>query len=227
MMFGGDDALKKIEVLSGGEKSRVLLGKILIKPCHLLLLDEPTNHLDMESCEGLIDAVNEFNGSVIMVTHNEELLHNIAERLIIFDRGQAFVFEGTYKDFLESRGWEDESGDIKAKGGKKEKIYTREELKKIRANLIQEKSKVLKPLEESVAKIEKEIVRKEKEMQINTDKMVEASISQDIAFLAEGPKTDKLLKSELEKLYSDLAVITQEFEEKSEIFRLKMMEIEK
>jgi len=227
MMFGGDDALKKIEVLSGGEKSRVLLGKILVKPCHLLLLDEPTNHLDMESCESLIDAVNEFNGSVIMVTHNEELLHNIAERLIVFDRGKASVFEGTYKDFLESRGWEDESGDIKTKNAKKEKVYTREELKKIRANLIQEKSKVLKPLEDGIAKLEKEIVQKEKEMQINTEKMIEASISQDIAFMAEGPKTDKLLKSELEKLYTDLAFMTQEFEEKSEIFKLKMMEIEK
>ncbi|MDR0723629.1 MAG: ATP-binding cassette domain-containing protein [Endomicrobium sp.] len=105
MMFSGDDALKKIEILSGGEKSRVLLGKILSNPCHLLLMDEPTNHLDIESCESLIEAINEFCGSVVMVTHNEDILHAVATKLIIFDRDIVTVFDGTYKDFLNLRGW--------------------------------------------------------------------------------------------------------------------------
>ena len=70
MMFAGDDALKKISVLSGGEKSRVMLGKLLATPVNLLLLDEPTNHLDMESCDALLAALDFFYGTVVMVTHN-------------------------------------------------------------------------------------------------------------------------------------------------------------
>ncbi|GAB1402700.1 hypothetical protein MASR1M68_16110 [Elusimicrobiota bacterium] len=114
-MFTGDDSLKKIAVLSGGEKSRVLLGRILVKPSHLLLLDEPTNHMDLESTEALIDAIDEFSGSVIVVTHNEQLLHRIAQKLIIFDRDKVSFFHGTYAEFLDMRGWEDEGNDIKVK----------------------------------------------------------------------------------------------------------------
>jgi ATP-binding cassette subfamily F protein 3 len=73
LMFSGDTALKKIKVLSGGEKSRVLLGKILVTPSHLLFLDEPTNHLDMQSCDSLMEAIDGFEGTVIMVTHNESI----------------------------------------------------------------------------------------------------------------------------------------------------------
>jgi ATP-binding cassette subfamily F protein 3 len=73
----------------------------------------------MESCEGLIDAINEFQGSVIMVTHNEEILHSIATKLIIFDRDKVSVFDGAYQDFLEKTGWEDESSKINAKTSQK------------------------------------------------------------------------------------------------------------
>ncbi len=109
MMFSDDDYKKKIGVLSGGEKSRVLLGKIILKPCNLLLLDEPTNHLDMESCEALIDAINNFDGATITVTHNEDYLNNVANKLIVFDNNRVFVFEGGYQDFLKEIGWSSES----------------------------------------------------------------------------------------------------------------------
>jgi ATP-binding cassette subfamily F protein 3 len=108
LMFPGDNALKTIKVLSGGEKSRVLLGKILVTPCHLLFLDEPTNHLDMQSCDSLIDAVAEFAGSVIMVTHNEMHLRAVATKLIVFDKGKITIFNGTYDEFLNDVGWSDE-----------------------------------------------------------------------------------------------------------------------
>ena len=80
LMFSDNNALKKVKVLSGGEKSRVLLGKILVAPCQILFLDEPTNHLDMQSCDSLIDAIDEFDGSLIMVTHNEMYLRSVATR---------------------------------------------------------------------------------------------------------------------------------------------------
>ena len=110
MMFEGDDALKKIGVLSGGEKSRVMLGKLLATPVNLLLLDEPTNHLDMYSCDALLAAIDSFEGAVVMVTHNEMFLHALADRLIVFQNDRVEVFEGSYQRFIEKGGWGDEGG---------------------------------------------------------------------------------------------------------------------
>ncbi len=107
-MFEGDAALKKISVLSGGERSRVLLAKILATPVNLLLLDEPTNHLDMESCDALVAALDSFEGAVVMVTHNEMFLHALAQRLIVFQDEMPYVFEGSYQWFLEKGGWGDD-----------------------------------------------------------------------------------------------------------------------
>ncbi|MFH1386765.1 MAG: ATP-binding cassette domain-containing protein, partial [bacterium] len=106
MMFSGDLALKKISILSGGEKSRVSLGKILLSPTNMLLLDEPTNHLDVESCDSMIAALDEFPGAVLIVTHSEMFLHHLATRLIVFNEDKVFVFEGTYQEFLDQVGWE-------------------------------------------------------------------------------------------------------------------------
>lgn len=105
MMFEGDAGTKKIKVLSGGEKSRVLLGKILATPVNLLLLDEPTHHLDMQSVDSLKKALDEFSGAVVIVSHDELILEAIANKLVVFDDGKCFVFEGTYKDFLDRVGW--------------------------------------------------------------------------------------------------------------------------
>ena len=108
MMFSGGLSNKKIAVLSGGEKSRVMLGKILLQPANMLLLDEPTNHLDLESCESLLGAIKSFPGAVLIVTHSEYFLKEIANKLIVFDDGKVTVFEGTYDDFLRKVGWSDE-----------------------------------------------------------------------------------------------------------------------
>jgi ATP-binding cassette, subfamily F, member 3 len=109
MMFGGDLALKKVSMLSGGEKSRTLLGKILAHPSNLLLLDEPNNHLDMESIDALIESLQNFPGAVMMVTHNEHILRALATKLVVFHRGKAEVFNSGYDEFLEKIGWEEEA----------------------------------------------------------------------------------------------------------------------
>jgi len=107
MMFPGKNSNKKIGILSGGERSRVTLGRILLNPVNLLFLDEPTNHLDMESTETLMEAVQRFEGSVIMVTHDEYFLNKIANKLIIYDEGKAFFYNGNYRDFQKKIGWKD------------------------------------------------------------------------------------------------------------------------
>jgi len=133
MMFSGDNALKKISVLSGGEKSRVLLGKLLVSPSNMLMLDEPTNHLDMESNDSLVEAIDAFNGSVIIVTHSEMMLHSLATRLIVFDDGKVTLFEGTYQDFLDRVGWKTEN-DSATTRVKKNKPRERAAMLKMKAN---------------------------------------------------------------------------------------------
>jgi ATP-binding cassette subfamily F protein 3 len=110
MMFSGDLSDKKISVLSGGERSRVLLGKIVATPCNLLLLDEPTHHLDIESIEALIDALEDFSGSVIMVTHSELILRRLGlDKIIHCEEAQQTLFLGTYDEFLAKAGWDKKS----------------------------------------------------------------------------------------------------------------------
>jgi ATP-binding cassette, subfamily F, member 3 len=108
MMFSGDDALKRISALSGGERSRVALGKIIARPSNVLLLDEPTSHLDLESVDALIEALCEYKGVVIIVSHSEMLLKTVTTRLVVFQSGGPSLFEGNYEDFLRERGWEEE-----------------------------------------------------------------------------------------------------------------------
>ncbi|MCL2101056.1 MAG: ABC-F family ATP-binding cassette domain-containing protein [Fibromonadales bacterium] len=156
MMFESDNALKKISVLSGGERSRVLLAKILGKPCNLLLLDEPTNHLDMDSVDSLIEALDEFKGAAILVSHDEEILHAFAKRLIIFDSGKAKFFDGTYQDFLDRIGWTAEKAVKKSVVGEQ-----RLAAKKERTEQILQKSRAIRPLEQKIKEIETEIQQKE------------------------------------------------------------------
>jgi ATP-binding cassette subfamily F protein 3 len=108
MMFGGDAAEKKVRVLSGGERNRVMLGKILAKPSNLIFLDEPTNHLDMESIDSLIAAIDRFEGGAVFVTHSEHMLRALAKKLIVFRSKDILYFHGTYDEFCEQVGFEDE-----------------------------------------------------------------------------------------------------------------------
>jgi ATP-binding cassette subfamily F protein 3 len=108
MMFTSQLSNKRVKVLSGGEKSRVMLGKILLRSANLLMLDEPTNHLDLDSCDSLLAAIKNFDGAILMVTHDEYFLREVANKLIIFDDNKVSMFEGTYEDFLTKVGWQDE-----------------------------------------------------------------------------------------------------------------------
>ena len=123
MMFDRDLSKKKVSVLSGGERSRVLLGKIISHPTNLLLLDEPSHHLDVESIESLIEELNDYAGALVIVTHSELILKALAKNLIIFHRDRAEFFHGDYEDFLKKVGWEGEpviDKKVKGKVNKKE-----------------------------------------------------------------------------------------------------------
>ncbi|MDT8396385.1 MAG: ABC-F family ATP-binding cassette domain-containing protein [bacterium] len=217
MMFEGDAALKKISVLSGGEKSRVLLGRLLLEPHNLLLLDEPTNHLDMDSCEALLSALVQFEGAVVIVTHNEMFLHSLAQRLVVFDRGRSAVFEGTYRNFLDEVGWESEElPDTGTRGhGDTEKLpkgESKKEARKEKARLLKEKARDLAPLKEKTEGLEREVRELELEVEKVNEELIAASNSGDGDAIASLSKQLSELKDELERNYEELFGVTEELE---------------
>ena len=152
MMFSGDNAKKKISLLSGGEKSRVMLAKIIAKDVNLLFLDEPTNHLDIDSIDALTTAIKAFKGSCMIVTHSEELLRAVCDRLIIFTNDGADYFNGTYDEFLEKIGWEDDDGSQTKKIEKPKR--NKKEIKKLRAAIVTEKGKTTSPIKKEIEELE-------------------------------------------------------------------------
>ena len=225
MMFSGDAALKKVKVLSGGERSRVLLGKILASACNMLLLDEPTNHLDMESIESLIDALEDYEGTAMVVTHDEELLHAFATRLVVFDGGKCRIFEGTYADFLEKVGWASEKKpggsesanikvsniDVKTDNGNSGAPRAKED-RKARADYIAERSKIIKPLEKRLANIEAEIAKAEALGGELESKLVTASESGDGNAITAIAKEMDDNKKKVDQLYEDWEKTSAELE---------------
>lgn len=102
--FSGDEVEKKISILSGGEKSRVVLATILARPVNFLVLDEPTNHLDIASREALLDAVKNFPGTVMIVSHDRHFLKEITTRVFELDKNELHIVDGDWDYYLEKRG---------------------------------------------------------------------------------------------------------------------------
>jgi ATP-binding cassette subfamily F protein 3 len=229
MMFEGNNALKKISVLSGGEKSRVLLGKLIATPLNLILLDEPTNHLDMESSDALLAAIDNFDGAVVMVTHNELFLDALAERLIVFQGDGVSMFEGTYQRFLEKVGWEGEDErerpekkdvpDIAEKLGKKE-------LRKLRTDLLAERTAVLKPLENKMRELEQALQATENEANRLTQEIVEASRSGAGAKIGEMSKTIHQLRKMIDAYLEELEPVLKDHESRKADFDKKLEDLE-
>lgn len=226
MMFEGDDALKKISVLSGGEKNRVLLGKILAAPSNLLFLDEPTNHLDMESCDALVAAVDSFPGAVIMVTHNEMFLHTLANRFIVFQGSGVTVFEGSYQYFLDRIGWEEEAGQQQGKPSDAKESINKKDMRKLRSDIITRRSKELKPLEERTQKVETLISEKETLLEKKNNEMIEAAGVKTGREIESLSKEIHTLQREIETLFDEYEKLHNELDEKKNYFESELKKLE-
>ena len=102
-LFRGDDVFKKLGVLSGGERNRFALARILVSPSNFLLLDEPTNHLDMRAKDVLLDAIATFSGTVIFVSHDRYFIDRLATRVLEVENGAIMMYEGTYEDYTRKK----------------------------------------------------------------------------------------------------------------------------
>jgi ATP-binding cassette, subfamily F, member 3 len=196
MMFSGDLALKKVAVLSGGEKSRTLLGKILAHPSNLLLLDEPNNHLDMESIDALIESLQVFPGALLIVTHNERILRALATKLIVFHRGKVDVFDSDYDEFLEKIGWEDENG---GNGAQKQPTSRNSYNEK------KEREKAQRREKARIAKLEAQILKSETTLKKYNEQLVIEANQNNLAEISELSKKIHQAKLEVEELYREYA----------------------
>ena len=233
MMFSGDDALKKISVLSGGEKSRVMLGKILVTPVNLLLLDEPTNHLDIEACDAMLAAIDSFKGTVIIVTHNEMFLHALAERLIVFQDTGVETFDGSYQRFLDQGGWGDEMGKSLKSG--EEPLETansdtpaqsKKYIRRQRSEIISQRAKVVKPLEVQMAALENRIDACEQELNQLNQSMQQASENRDGPRIAELSQAIHARQTEIDRLFDKLESVSDDLESQRAVFEKQLEDLE-
>jgi ATP-binding cassette subfamily F protein 3 len=102
-LFSGDDIYKKVGVLSGGERTRLAVARMLLRASNTLLLDEPTNHLDLDSKDVLLDAIEDYGGTLVLVSHDRYFVEKLATKIIEVGHGEAVVYPGRYSEYLWSK----------------------------------------------------------------------------------------------------------------------------
>ncbi len=175
-LFSEDDVFKPIGVLSGGERNRYALARMLLHPSNFLLLDEPTNHLDMRAKDVLLEALEKYNGTVVFVSHDRYFIDKLATRVFEIGNGRIEVFPGNYEDYLwrkqrEEAGQEGSNGDAAASwtptlsdvpGYNEQKKQTRKRINPIRLKQMQDRHQ---ELEAGIADLEAGIAQCERELQ--------------------------------------------------------------
>jgi ATP-binding cassette subfamily F protein 3 len=167
-LFSGSDVDKSISILSGGEKARVSLAKILVKPGNLLIMDEPTNHLDIISSEILINALSDYNGTLLFVSHNQSFAGRLARKIWDIREGKIVEYPGSlyeYYDYLSAmsasspaHGLEETAADeVPDQSPDPLKSKSRKMLRKEKAEKRRQISETLKPIKEKLLELEKRI----------------------------------------------------------------------
>lgn len=217
-MFSGEDAEKRINVLSGGERSRVALAKTLLSQANFLLLDEPTNHLDIQSIQMLSEALNSFEGTYVVVSHDRHFLNGVANKIWYIEDLQLKEYPGSYQEFAEWKARIDGEEVVAAKqeatkaadkaaadSGGKELSYKEAKKKKNR----------LRKLERDQAKVEEEIERLEAVLVELQEKMASPEIARDFDALSATEKEYTARQQELEEATENWEAILLELEEHS------------
>ena len=214
-LFRGDDVFKKVDVLSGGERSRLSLAKILLKPANFLILDEPTNHLDMQSQKVLQDALISYKGTLLIVSHNRDFLDPITNKVIEFysDGKPMKTFIGNLSSFIEARSVDVLNNSTKPSNTKLQKNKnSRKEIRKAQGKARQKKSEAIKPLQIELDEIESDIEKCERrkteiEKNMNSEDFFKSNDHIEIT------EEYKSLLVRLEKLFSNWSTTSDQIEE--------------
>jgi ATP-binding cassette subfamily F protein 3 len=211
-LFTGDAVFKKVGVLSGGEKSRLALAKILLSPSNFIILDEPTNHLDYSSKKVLQQALVNFSGSLILVSHDVEFLKPIANRVLDIRAGNLKIYEGDIEYYLYKRNEETERvSPIKIE--QQNEITSRKEQKRIEAEKRQQRYKATKDLKERLVTLEKEIPTLEEELEKINAVLIKPDSYNNPNQIKELNEKHKELKLSLDKKVKDWEEVSLSLEE--------------
>jgi len=220
-LFRGDDVFKDVGVLSGGERSRVALVRMLVRPANFLILDEPTNHLDMQSQEVLQHALISYPGTIIIVSHNRSFLDPVVERTLEFRQGSSpKLYFGNLSYYLDKVAEEEaassrqgsaptantQSSTAATAGGNRKEQRRRE------AELRQQRNRVLKPLEERLKKLETSISEYETAKETLTEHMSNPGVAGDADELRKASSAFRSVSDQLEKAFSEWSELSDEVE---------------
>ncbi len=220
-LFRGDDVFKKVGVLSGGEKSRLALAKMLLQPANLLVLDEPTNHLDMRSKAVLQEALKNFEGSYVIVSHDRDFLDPIVNKVVEFRRSdspngtaQVRVYLGNVSDYLSTKQQErartEEKGTLPA--ARSDQRLSEKERRRIEAEQRQRRYRLTKPIREKIERTERDIETKEKRRAELEELMAHTNFYTDGERVKEVTAEYKSLEKELQDAYFRWGELTRELE---------------
>lgn len=162
-LFRGDDVFKKVAVLSGGEKSRLALAKMLLMPSNLMVMDEPTNHLDMRSKGVLQEALGDYTGSFVIVSHDRDFLDPIVTKVVEFQKGHVKTYLGNLSEYVASKQKEQHIEAERATGTARNSPLTDKDRKRLEAEERQRRFRRVKPLREKIAALEARLSELERE----------------------------------------------------------------
>ncbi len=203
-LFSGDDVDKRIGVLSGGERARVALARLLLKPANLLVMDEPTNHLDLDSSEALIEALEGYGGTLIFVSHNRSFLDALATHVWDVRDHQIVEYPGNlaeYLQHLDAEASQREAGEVPEAGGAS-KALTEKDRRRAEAEARQAKSRAAGPLKKEIARLEARIAEVEAAQKEREQALVDPAFASDYAKSRPVMEAHREGVEELETLYA-------------------------
>jgi ATP-binding cassette subfamily F protein 3 len=211
-LFSGDDVFKSVRVLSGGEKSRLALAKMLLMPANLLVLDEPTNHLDMRSKLVLQEALATFDGSSVIVSHDRDFLDPIVNKVVEFRRGRLRVYPGNISDYLYARQQQQLAAATAAVQAVPVQKGTEKERKRLEAEERNRRYVRTKPLQDKIAALEREIERLEREKSLLEQEMADPAFYKDGEHAKTASAKYKELETQLPDRYFRWGKLNEELE---------------